>query len=54
MEGKIEWEQAKLDEMCELLNEFHDAISEYIYVSLGFAPGDKVCFREKIELKNRE
>jgi hypothetical protein len=42
MEGKTEMETAKLDEMLELLSEFHEAITEYIYVSLGFMPGDKV------------
>ncbi|KAI6171155.1 hypothetical protein M3Y97_01068500 [Aphelenchoides bicaudatus] len=47
MEGKDAWETAKLDEINELLNEFHEAITEYIYVSLGFMPGDKDKLRQE-------
>jgi hypothetical protein len=42
MEAKNEWETAKVDEILELLSEFHEQIMEYILVSLGFLPGDKV------------
>jgi hypothetical protein len=43
IEGKDEFETARLDELNELLNEVQQALGKYPGVAMGFAQGDRVC-----------
>jgi len=47
LEGKDSWEVAKLDELHELTNEFHDSVMDYFYVLMGVMPGDKDKLRQE-------
>jgi len=47
LEGKTEFETAKLDELNELFSDLQNAVGKYPAVVLGFAPGDRDQLRKE-------